>query len=123
MSDTSDALNNRVIILNGFSDSEIVGIMNVVKAIYADADLPEFAKFAQEVENHPAANDFTRRLIRSVGAAKSLEETVSVSTKDLIFAKTTENSVEMKLRDLIEDMSEDHEYLKQNPPTPPGASS
>lgn len=36
--------------------------------------------------------------------------------KDLIFAKTTENSIEMKLKDLIIDMSEDHEYLKNNPP-------
>ncbi|MFP4330019.1 MAG: DUF3783 domain-containing protein [Alkalispirochaetaceae bacterium] len=36
---------------------------------------------------------------------------------DIMFAMTTKTSVEMKLRDLIEDMSEDHEYLKKNPPT------
>lgn len=37
--------------------------------------------------------------------------------KDVIFAMTTKTSVEMKVRDLIEDMTEDHEYLKKNPPT------
>ena len=35
---------------------------------------------------------------------------------DLIFAKTTPSSLKMVLKDLIRDMSEDHEYLKQNPP-------
>jgi len=37
--------------------------------------------------------------------------------KDVIFAMTTKTSVEMKVRDLIEDMTEDHEYLKKNPPS------
>jgi hypothetical protein len=36
--------------------------------------------------------------------------------RDLIFAKTTETSLQMKLADLIRDISEDHEYLKNNPP-------
>ena len=36
--------------------------------------------------------------------------------RDIIFAKSTENSLKMKLADLIEDLSEDHEYLKNNPP-------
>jgi Txe/YoeB family toxin of Txe-Axe toxin-antitoxin module len=36
--------------------------------------------------------------------------------KDLIFAKTTDNSLKMKVADLIEDLSEDHNYLKENPP-------
>jgi hypothetical protein len=36
--------------------------------------------------------------------------------KDLIFAKTTKNSLKMKVKDLIEDLSEDHEYLQNNPP-------
>lgn len=116
MDEQTDPLKNRVIVLNGFSDSEIIGIMNVVKSIYADTDLDAFARFAQEVEEHPAATDFSRRVLRSVGAAKSLPETASVSTKDLIFAKTTENSVKMTLKALIEDMSEDHEYLRKNPP-------
>lgn len=35
---------------------------------------------------------------------------------DLIFAKTTENSLQMKVGALIEDLTEDHEYLKNNPP-------
>ncbi|MFW5994616.1 MAG: DUF3783 domain-containing protein [Spirochaetia bacterium] len=39
--------------------------------------------------------------------------------KDLIFAKTTDSSLQMKLADLIIDMSEDHEYLKNNPPGGP----
>jgi len=38
------------------------------------------------------------------------------SSADLIFAKTTENSVKMRVADLIEDLSGDHEYLKKNPP-------
>ena len=35
---------------------------------------------------------------------------------EIIFAKTTENSLKMKVGALIEDLTEDHEYLKQNPP-------
>ncbi len=35
---------------------------------------------------------------------------------ELIFAKSTEKSLKMKLGELIEDMTEDHEYLMQNPP-------
>jgi hypothetical protein len=116
MSEAQNPLENRVIILNGFSDSEIIGIMNVVKSIYANTDMEAFARFVQDVDGHPEANDFTRRLLRSVGAAKSVPEAQSTQTGDLIFAKTTESSVEMKLRDLIEDMSEDHAYLKANPP-------
>ena len=36
--------------------------------------------------------------------------------RDLIFAKTTENSLRMQLDELITDISQDHEYLKRNPP-------
>ena len=36
--------------------------------------------------------------------------------RDVIFAKTTDNSLQMKVHDLIEDLSEDHAYLKENPP-------
>ncbi len=66
-------LENKVIIMNGFSNAEIARIMKSVKSLF---DNP----------------------------------------RDLIFAKTTETSLQMKLADLIEDMSEDHEYLKKNPP-------
>jgi hypothetical protein len=116
MGDRSESLNNRVIILNGFSDGEIIAIMNVVKSIYADADVPAFAAFEQATADHPAATDFSRRLLRVVAAAKQQPEAQQVSTGDLIFAKSTENSLEMKLADLIEDMSEDHAYLRNNPP-------
>ena len=75
--ETSDqshpSLENKVIIMNGFSYDEITQIMRTVKGLFE-------------------------------------------SPRDLIFAKTTENSLEMKLKDLIIDMSEDHEYLKNNPP-------
>jgi hypothetical protein len=66
-------LDNKVIILNGFSYEEIDKIMRSVK--------PQF-------EN----------------------------PRDLIFAKTTPTSLKMTVEDLIEDISEDHEYLKKNPP-------
>lgn len=36
--------------------------------------------------------------------------------RDIIFAKTTENSIKLRVKDLIEDLTEDHEYLKNNPP-------
>ena len=39
--------------------------------------------------------------------------------RDIIFAKTTDNSLTMKVSDLIDDLSEDHEYLKNNPPEIP----
>lgn len=67
------SLENKVVIMNGFSYEEITRIMRAVKALF---DNP----------------------------------------RDLIFAKTTDSSLEMKLSDLIIDMSEDHEYLKKNPP-------
>jgi len=66
-------LDNKVIIMNGFTQQEIVSVMRAV-----------------------------RRLFENPG--------------DLIFAKTTPKSVNMVLKDLIVDMSEDHEYLKNNPP-------
>ena len=66
-------LENKVIIMNGFTQQEIVSVMRAV-----------------------------RRLFENPG--------------DLIFAKTTPKSVNMVLKDLIVDMSEDHEYLKNNPP-------
>ena len=66
-------IDNKVVIMNGFTHEEIHRIMRAVK--------------------------------------KEFE-----TPRDLIFAMTTETSLEMKLKDLIEDMSEDHEYLKKNPP-------
>ncbi len=69
-------MENKVIILNGFSNDEIVTIMKVVK---------------QQFEN----------------------------PGDLIFAKTTPNSIKMTLDELIEDLSGDHAYLKANPPQIP----
>ena len=36
--------------------------------------------------------------------------------QEIIFAKTTENSVKVRVGDLIDDLTEDHEYLKKNPP-------
>ena len=68
-----DHLNNKAIILNGFSNDEIAQIMAAVKKLF---DNP----------------------------------------RELIFAKTTKHSVEMKLGDLIKDISEDHAYLLANPP-------
>jgi hypothetical protein len=67
------SLENKVVIMNGFTYEEITKIMSAVKSLFE-------------------------------------------TPKDLIFAKTTEQSLEMKLSDLIIDMSEDHEYLKANPP-------
>ena len=51
-------------------------------------------------------------------AKKQLE-----NPKDVIFAKTTDNSLKMKVEELIEDLSEDHNYLKENPPEKLTASS
>lgn len=73
MSESQKHLDNKVVILNGFSNEEIVKIMGEVKKLF---DNP----------------------------------------KELIFAKTTERSVQMKLTDLIEDISADHAYLQANPP-------
>lgn len=36
--------------------------------------------------------------------------------RNLVFAKTTKKSLQMKLGELIEDMCEDHEYLLEHPP-------
>lgn len=92
-------LENRVIILNGYSDAEIASIMRVVKSIYSDVT-PEQA-------------------LAGIAAARQVPQAREVDARDLIFAKTTKNSLQMKLADLIVDMSEDHEYLRNNPPAPP----
>lgn len=42
--------------------------------------------------------------------------------RDVIFAKSTENSLKMKLAALIEDLTEDHNYLKENPPPIPSSA-
>lgn len=123
MSDRPKELDNRVIVLNGFTDPEIVAIMNVVKSIYADADLEKFFANATKTIESKSADEFTKRLLKVVGAAKQIPEAISVSARDLIFAKTTENSVQMRLVDLIVDMSGDHEYLKENPPASQPAES
>mgnify|MGYP001140522787 CR=1 FL=1 len=117
------ALDNRVVILNGFTNPEIIAIMNVVKAIYADTDLASYFEYTQKMLDSEKANEFAKRVLKVVAAAKQLPEAQSVATGDLIFAMSTENSLEMKLSDLIEDMSEDHEYLKNNPPGAQGSSA
>lgn len=68
--------------------------------------------------------DLTQRVIIMNGfSAEEMDTILKVVKKsvsepqDVIFAMTTKTSVEMKLRDLIEDMTEDHEYLKKNPPS------
>jgi hypothetical protein len=71
--DVEKALQNRVILMNGFSQPEILKIMRTVKSMYENP-------------------------------------------RDLIFATTTKNNLDFKLKDLILDLSEDHEYLKNNPP-------
>ncbi|WP_455383340.1 DUF3783 domain-containing protein [Salinispira pacifica] len=73
MAERPKELDNKVIIMNGFTYDEISQIMKAVKALF---DKPG----------------------------------------DLIFAMTTERSLETKVKDLIVDMSQDHEYLKKNPP-------
>lgn len=49
---------------------------------------------------------------RIMRAVKPLFE----APRDLIFAKTTEHSLKMPVRALIDDLRGDHEYLQQNPP-------
>ena len=71
--DRPKELDNKVVIMNGFTNEEIGKIIKAVRGVFD-------------------------------------------TSADLIFAKTTPNSVEMVLKDLIVDMSEDHEYLKKNPP-------
>lgn len=73
MDERPKELDNKVIILNGFTVEQISAIMRAVKPLFENP-------------------------------------------RDLIFAKTTDNSLQMKLADLIVDMSQDHEYLKNNPP-------
>lgn len=123
MSDRTPALDNRVMIMNGFTDSEIIAIMNVVKSIYAETDMDAFVRFVEAVADHPAATDFSRKVLRVLVAAKQNEPVRTVGTGDLIFAKTTANSLQTKLADLIADMSEDHEYLRNNPPERPGGGT
>jgi hypothetical protein len=74
----------RVVILNGFSDTEITAIMRHVKALCRD------------------------------GA--SGQQAIEADRRDLIFAKTTPNSLQTRLGDLINDLARDHAYLQQNPP-------
>jgi hypothetical protein len=81
----SPQLKNRVVILNGFEDSEILEIMRQVKGL---------CRTGAEGET-PA---------------------IAASRGDLIFARTTAASLQTRLGSLIIDLSEDHDYLKKNPP-------
>ncbi len=57
---------------------------------------------------HGFDNEEVTRIMRGV---KSMYEEA-----DVIFAKTTDNSLKMKVEDVIEDLAGDHEYFKSNPP-------
>lgn len=41
------------------------------------------------------------------------------SSADVAFAMTTPHSLQMKLGDVVKDISQDHAYLKKNPPVKP----
>jgi len=116
MSDQPKELSNRVVILNGFTDSEIMTIMAMVKALYASVDGDKFGQFVEAAKKLPETGQFGAQLLDLLAHAKSLPQMQEVSTRELVFAKTTPNSVNMVLKDLIVDMSQDHEYLMNNPP-------
>ena len=116
MSSEPKELANRVVILNGFSDAEIMTIMATVKALYADVDMKRFGEFVDAAKALPEAGAYSSQLLDLVAYAHTLPGITSTSTRDLVFAKTTPNSIKMRLQDLIVDMSQDHEYLRQNPP-------
>ena len=46
-----------------------------------------------------------------------------IPKRDIVFAKTTPTSLKMRLETLIADISEDHQYLRNNPPRPPKKES
>lgn len=79
------ALQNKVVLLNGFTNDELVLIMRTIKGLCKKGPQGE-------------------------------EPAMKAEPGDLIFAKTTPTSLNTVLKDLIIDMSADHEYLKQNPP-------
>lgn len=69
---------------------------------------------APELKNRVVIlNGFTNEELDLV--MRAVRSAVS-SPRDLIFAKTTPTSLQMKLTDLIVDISQDHEYLRNNPP-------
>jgi len=37
--------------------------------------------------------------------------------KDIAFAMTTKHSLQLKLQDVVDDITQEHAYLKANPPT------
>ena len=125
MNEQEKALSNRVMILNGFSDAEIMSIMAVVKGLYANVDLEKLHLFVEAAKALPESGQFSAQLLDLIEHTKQLPPVQEVSTRDLIFAKSTPNSLEQPLKDLIIDMSGDHEYLKNNPPdiqSKPGSS-
>jgi len=82
------SLRNKVIIMNGFSSDEIFAIMRTVKSLCTNGS----------------------------GKLAGHDPVLHCETGDLIFAKTTQASLQTVLSDLIVDMSGDHEHLKANPP-------
>ena len=58
-------------------------------------------------------NGFSQpEIIQIMRTIKSMYE----DPQNLIFVTTTKSNLDFKLRDLIHDVSEDHEYLRKNPP-------
>ncbi len=69
---------------------------------------------APELKNRVVLlNGFTNEELDAV--MRAVRSAVA-NPRDLIFAKTTPTSLQMKLTDLIVDISQDHEYLRNNPP-------
>lgn len=63
--------------------------------------------------------NFSRRELSLIMKAVKQALPEQSKSKALIFAKATEHSRKMTLKELVDDISEDHLYLLENPPPKP----
>ncbi len=68
-------------------------------------------------------HNFSKEEISQIMTAVKQLFPEKIKNKTLIFSTTTEQSKKMTVQDLIEDMSEDHLYLLQNPPNKENSTS
>uniref|UniRef100_A0A7C3I546 DUF3783 domain-containing protein n=1 Tax=Gracilinema caldarium TaxID=215591 RepID=A0A7C3I546_9SPIR len=57
------------------------------------------------------------QMIAIMRAAKAAAKEMGVDPLSIAFSSSTPTNMEWKLKDLIAEVREEHEYMKKNPPT------
>lgn len=56
------------------------------------------------------------QMIAIMRAAKAAAKELGMDPQNIVFSSSTPTNMEWKLKDLIAEVREEHEYMKKNPP-------